>query len=355
MHTNRMQAGITAIAAAAFVVLGTAGAASAAPKTPAPPTSGGSCSVSVQAKTSGAFSNNEDVLGPGVVPGSVFVLATQGPSGTNNPAVTGFGPGTGYTVSADWSTVTLQTPYAGSNDGFTTYYSVFVNPCNVALTTGTSGAFSNNNDVIQASNIVNGSVFVVANVGQTPGQDNPSVNDYQFGLKGYTVTYTSGGATATLLAPFAGSNDGFTTYYTTATPVVPRCSYRALEQWNLNGRNHVRAVYQGSTYTYGVTFRQYGSCLSGTLTDPYYPTAGPIFGTVKGNHVTFSFTYPSGSIQGTRFFSGTINWRGQVSGYWWETGSESGTGTFALTRHAAPACFWWEWWYHFIGCPVYPW
>lgn len=280
MHRKRIQAGITAIAAAVFVVLGTAGAASAAPKTPAAPTSGGSCSVSVQAKTSGAFSNNEDVLGPGVVPGSVFVLATQGPSGSNNPPVTGFGPGTGYTVSADWSTVTLQAPYAGSNDGFTTYYSVFVNPCQVALTTGTSGAFSNNNDVIQASNIVQGSVFVVATVGQTPGQDNPSVNDNQFGLKGYTATYTSGGAVATLLAPFAGSNDGFTTYYTTWTPpVVHRhpsvliarflfgpSSYRVWSISNVQGGRNVIATY----YTY--VYRTHSYHWDGIVLVPAYRT-----------------------------------------------------------------------------------
>ncbi len=280
MLSKRMQVGFTAIAAAVFVVLGTAGAASAAPKTPAAPARGGSCSVSVQAKTSGAFSNNEDILGPGVVPGSVFVLATQGPSGSNNPSVTGFGPGTGYTVSADWSTVTLQTPYAGSNDGFTTYYAVFVNPCHAALATGTSGAFSNNNDVIQASNVVHGGVFVVATVGQTAGQDNPSVNDNQFGLKGYTVTYTPGGAIATLLAPFAGSNDGFTTYYTTWTPpVVHRhpsvliarflfgpSSHRVWSISNVRGGRNVIATY----YTY--VYRTYSYRWHGIVFVPAYRT-----------------------------------------------------------------------------------
>jgi hypothetical protein len=114
MHSKRMRAGLTAIIAAAgtavFTVLGTAGAASAAPKTAA---ASGSCVVTVQNKTSGAFSNDQDILGPGVVPSSVSVVATQGASG-NNPPVDTFGPGTGYTVSADWSTVTLQTPYTGS-------------------------------------------------------------------------------------------------------------------------------------------------------------------------------------------------------------------------------------------------
>lgn len=279
MHSKRMQVGFTAVAAAAFVVLGTAGAASAAPKTPAAPASGGSCSVSVQAETSGAFSNNEDILGPGVVPGSVFVVATQGSFGIN-PPVTGFGPGTGYTVSADWSTVTLQAPYAGSNDGFTTYYSVFVNPCHLALTTGTSGAFSNNNDVIQANNIVPGSVFVVATLGQTPGQDNPSVNVPPFGLNGYTVAYTTGGATATLLAPWAGSNDGFTTYYTTWTPpVIHRhpsvliasyvfgpSFYRVWSISNVRGGRNVFATY----YTY--VYRTHSYHWDGVAFVPAYRT-----------------------------------------------------------------------------------
>jgi hypothetical protein len=133
------------------------------------------------------------------------------------------------------------------------------------------------------------------------------------------------------------------------------CNYRALEQWNLNGHNKVEAVYQGTTYTYSVTFRQFGGCLSGTLTDSLYPTTGPIWGVVYRNHVTFSFNYPSGSVQGTRTFSGTINRWGGVSGYWWENGSENGSGTFTLAKHAATACFWWQWWYHNRGCQVHPW
>src|ERR1700733_1530509 len=135
----------------------------------------------------------------------------------------------------------------------------------------------------------------------------------------------------------------------------PRCNPFAREQWNLNGRNKVEAVYQGTTYTYSVTFRQFGSCLTGTLTDSYYPTTGPIYGTVVKNHVVFPFRYPAGSVQGARTFVGTINRWGGVSGFWWETGSEQGHGSFTLAKHAAPACFWWQWWYHNRGCQVHPW
>jgi hypothetical protein len=131
------------------------------------------------------------------------------------------------------------------------------------------------------------------------------------------------------------------------------CNPFAREVWNLNGRNHVEAVYLGSTYTYSVTFRQFGSCLSGTLTDPYFPTTGPIFGTVNKNHVTFSFRYPSGSVQGLRIYVGTINFFGRVSGHWFETGIENGSGTFTLARNVHRACrfFWWN---PNRACPVYP-
>jgi hypothetical protein len=134
----------------------------------------------------------------------------------------------------------------------------------------------------------------------------------------------------------------------------PACNPWARERWNLNGKNQVQAVYLGKTYTYSVTFRQFGSCLSGTLTDSYYPVTGPISGTVNRNHVTFSFTYPSGSIQGTRTYTGTINRWGAVSGTWSETGSENGSGTFTLAKHAAFACPFWLWWNPYAACPVFP-
>ena len=105
------------------------------------------------------------------------------------------------------------------------------------------------------------------------------------------------------------------------------------EHWNLNGRNKVEAVYLGNTYTYKVTFKQFGSCLAGTLTDSYFPTTGPVFGTINRNHVTFSFTYPSGSVQGTRTFTGTINPSGTASGTGRGTGGISG----GVPRDSCPA------------------
>jgi hypothetical protein len=151
---------------------------------------------------------------------------------------------------------------------------------------------------------------------------------------------------------------------TTASNNGFHCNPFAGQQWNLNGSNTVNAVFEGSTFSYSITFRQFGSCLSGTMTDSFFPTTGPIHGTIKGNFVTFSFTYPAGSIQGTRTFNGYIHpqffrqwfWQGHrwhfrwviragsVSGKWSETGTENGSGTFSLAKDVRNACPSWEWW-----------
>lgn len=223
MHSKRMRIILTTtmatVGAVALTVLGTAGVASAAPGSHArfPIHPRASC-IRVQELQSGAFSNNNDVLFGRIVPGSVSVVATQGPPGYISPEVQTFGPGTGYTVTYTHfgAVATLQPPYAGSNDGFTTYYAVFRQVCPIPrpyrLVTLTSGAFSNNNDVLVARNLIYGSVFVVATLGP-PGYISPSVNGFMQ-YHGYTVTYTPFGAVVTLQPPFAGSNDGFTTYYT---------------------------------------------------------------------------------------------------------------------------------------------
>jgi hypothetical protein len=115
------------------------------------------------------------------------------------------------------------------------------------------------------------------------------------------------------------------------------CS-KQLEEWNLNGSNTVDLTYKNSPFTYAVTIKQKGGCLTGTLTDSGVPTTGPITGTVKGDDVTFSFTYPTNSIQGKRTFTGTISHHGAVSGTWSESGTEAGTGTWTLADDANPAC-----------------
>jgi hypothetical protein len=113
------------------------------------------------------------------------------------------------------------------------------------------------------------------------------------------------------------------------------CNSSQAERWNLNGANNVDVAYDGLGYVYSVTFTQNGSCLTGTLDDPYYPTSGPISGTINGDSITFTFDYPPGSIQGTRTYTGTISQSGTVSGTWTQTGDESpDNGTWTL---AAPA------------------
>ena len=90
----------------------------------------------------------------------------------------------------------------------------------------------------------------------------------------------------------------------------------------MSGDNSVDVTYDGTDFVYSVTFVQSGSTLSGTLDDSYYPTSGSVSGTVSGDDITFTFAYPTGSIQGTRTYTGTISSAGAVSGTWTQTASE---------------------------------
>jgi len=109
------------------------------------------------------------------------------------------------------------------------------------------------------------------------------------------------------------------------------------QEWNLNGANSVDVGYDGMSFVYSITFVQNGSSLTGTLDDSYYPTSGPISGTIDGDSVTFTFDYPSGSIQGTRTYTGTISQSGAVAGTWTQTGDESpDNGTWTLASNAVP-------------------
>jgi hypothetical protein len=156
-----------------------------------------------------------------------------------------------------------------------------------------------------------------------------------------------------------------------AAPVTPAatttshygfgCNPFAHEQWNVSGTNTIENNQFSPPYSYSVTFYQQGSCLSGTMTDGYFPTTGPIHGTINGNYITFSFTYPS-SYQGTRTFTGyiqpryyrqyyrhwvwngyrwvqkwTFRWevRGYVSGTWKETGTEGASSTWYLANYVS--------------------
>jgi hypothetical protein len=130
------------------------------------------------------------------------------------------------------------------------------------------------------------------------------------------------------------------------------CNPWQLERWNLNGANEVVAVYGGRNFDYSVTFKQIGSCLGGTLNDSNYPFSGPISGTVKGDLVTFSFSYPSGAVQVTRTYTGTIGRWGDVKGTWTQTGSQAADNLpWSLQNKAAPACA--KYWLRIPqACPV---
>jgi hypothetical protein len=135
----------------------------------------------------------------------------------------------------------------------------------------------------------------------------------------------------------------------------PHCNWWQLERWNLNGPNTVDLVYGTGHYTYYVSFKQNGSCLGGTLTDTYLPPGSPklqISGIVNGSYITFSVTYPTG-YQGTRTFRGNINWHGDASGTWKETGTENGTGTWYLAYGVDHACSHYYWWDPQRECHVF--
>ena len=58
-------------------------------------------------------------------------------------------------------------------------------------------------------------------------------------------------------------------------PGHPNCNRWQLERWNLNGSNTITAIYNNAPFNYTVTFKQNGSCLTGTLTDPNIPSNLP--------------------------------------------------------------------------------
>ena len=108
--------------------------------------------------------------------------------------------------------------------------------------------------------------------------------------------------------------------------------------WNVAGTYTFTAQYAGQNWNYTVVLSQSGNTVTGTLTDPYLPaqnTLTIVNGSLSGNKITFSVDYPSGSIQGTRTFTGTIDSSGKMSGTWTETGPEQGSNTWSTTAGAA--------------------
>jgi hypothetical protein len=181
----------------------------------------------------------------------------------------------------------------------------------------------------------------------------------RFGTKAMISACFVAPAIAAVILAGAGTASAQTTgaaAHTTSTeanwPPPPFCNPFQKERWNLNGFNTVDVTYKlFSHYTYTVDFVQRGSCLSGWLTDPYFPVTRPISGSVNGNFVRFSFTYPS-FVEGTRTYTGSIDRFGFVSGGWSQTGfAFPNFGTFTLGSTVARACPPWIWWTQFCTVP----
>jgi hypothetical protein len=188
----------------------------------------------------------------------------------------------------------------------------------------------------------------------------------RFGAKALITAALVGPAMAALILTGAGAaNAAVTTAtaHTTSDGMYGNCNQYQhpsghnqfqQNQWNLTGSNTVKVKFEVNTYDYPVYFTQQGSCLTGRMTDPGASFSGRIHGTVYGNFIIFSITYPSGSKQGTRTFNGTINRSGRVSGSWSETGSEVGSGSWSLSRPAQRGCQMNYQWNQSQGCYYQP-
>ena len=180
----------------------------------------------------------------------------------------------------------------------------------------------------------------------------------RLGTKAIIRACFAGPAIAAIIFAGAGTASAQTTSHTAPTisttehiPAGPFCSIFQKERYNLNGFNTVDVTYLFHHYFYTVDFVQHGSCLSGWLHDPYFSVTEPIFGTVNGNFVTFSFHYPS-FVEGTRTYIGSINHFGFVSGHWFQTGTAwPNFGGFSLSSTVARACPSWVWWTQFCSVP----
>ena len=103
---------------------------------------------------------------------------------------------------------------------------------------------------------------------------------------------------------------------------------------NVAGPYTMDVLYESNHYFYNLTLTQTGNTIGGILHDPYLPGDLTVTGTLSGNAVVFSVTYPT-NYQGTRTFTGTIDNTGNLSGDWTETGTENGADTWSTTGGSA--------------------
>jgi len=86
-----------------------------------------------------------------------------------------------------------------------------------------------------------------------------------------TAATGASAASAAVITPVSSSGVAFGPH----GPSHPNCNRWQLERWNLNGSNTITAIYNNTPFNYTVTFKQNGSCLTGTLTDPNIPSNLP--------------------------------------------------------------------------------
>ena len=108
------------------------------------------------------------------------------------------------------------------------------------------------------------------------------------------------------------------------------------QTWDVTGPYEMDVLFLGGNYGYDLTLNQSGNVVTGDLYDPYLPGNLTIFdGTINGNAIVFKVDYGSGSVQGIRTFTGTIDTFGLLSGSWSESGTENGSDTWSTTSGAA--------------------
>src|SRR5579863_2634297 len=95
-------------------------------------------------------------------------------------------------------------------------------------------------------------------------------NSMRFRTRAGIMAAFAGPAIAAMMLMGAGSaNAAVTTAaspHNMSWPIFPFCSPFNLERFDFNGNNTVDVTFNNSPFTYAVHFRQFGSCLRGSLT-----------------------------------------------------------------------------------------
>jgi len=175
------------------------------------------------------------------------------------------------------------------------------------------------------------------------------------------IALSAAGAAAVLGASLAAPAASAATATAAVHPAaVTQVRYQQAQKWDLSGRNEISLPFAGQTWTYQVRFSQSAFmlrghrpgqvyALRGYLTDAkyYLLTTGQdklLVMRIKDGSVTenrdgtatvkFTVSYPAGSVQGNRTFTGTVKVlpqprhhrgeiKGQLAGTWSQDGSQA--------------------------------